>query len=98
MKSKLSVRCVYDTDHVYVLRIENTSESDPRSYEATKWVVAKEAHTKLCGFNGIQTHDLGDTGAMLNQLSYEALLVVCPLCLTLLGQQSRTWSEKSYNL
>ena len=26
------------------------------------------------GFNGIWTHDLRDTGAMLYQLSYEALL------------------------
>ena len=26
----------------------------------------------MCGFNGIQTRDLRDTGAMLYQLSYEA--------------------------
>ena len=32
------VGCVYDIDHMYVLRIENTSESDPHSYEATKAV------------------------------------------------------------
>ena len=32
------MRCVYDVDHVYALRIESTSESDPRSYEATKGV------------------------------------------------------------
>ena len=29
------------------------------------------------GFNGIWTHDLHDTGAMLYQLSYEALLEAC---------------------
>ena len=36
------VRCVYDIDHVYALRIENTSEGDLLSYEATK-AVAKKA-------------------------------------------------------
>ena len=66
---------VYDIDHMYALQIENTSESDPHSYEATK-AVAKKAQKKFWGFNGIRTHDLRDTGAMLYQLSYEALLVV----------------------
>ena len=32
----------------------------------------KEEVRKKQGFNGIQTRDLRDTGAMLNQLSYEA--------------------------
>ena len=58
-----------------VLRIENTSETDFRSYEATK-AVAKKAQNEFWGFNGIQSHDLRDTGVMLYQLSYEALLVV----------------------
>ena len=40
-RRKLSVRCVYDIDLTYALRIENTSESDPSTYEATK-AVAKE--------------------------------------------------------
>ena len=31
----------------------------------------KEEARKYHGFNGIQTCDLGDTGAMLHQLSYE---------------------------
>ena len=31
-----------------------------------------EAWKKNQGFNGIRTHDLRDTGAMLYQLSYEA--------------------------
>ena len=53
------VRCVYDIDHMYALWIENTSESDPRSYE---------------GFNRIRAHDLRDVGARLYQLSYEASL------------------------
>ena len=35
------VRCVCDIDHMYALRIENTSERDPHSYEATK-AVAKQ--------------------------------------------------------
>ena len=32
----------------------------------------KEASKKNQGFNGIRTHDLRHTGAMLYQLSYEA--------------------------
>ena len=32
------VICVYDVALMYVLRIENTSESDPRNYEPTKAV------------------------------------------------------------
>ena len=36
------VRCVDHIDHIYALQIENTSESDPRSYEATR-AVAKKA-------------------------------------------------------
>ena len=32
----------------------------------------KEEAWKNQGFNGIRTHDLRDTGAMLYQLSYEA--------------------------
>ena len=32
----------------------------------------KEAWKKIQGLNGIQIHDLRDTGAMLYQLSYEA--------------------------
>ena len=58
--------CVYHIDHVYALQIENTSESDPHSYEATK-AVAKKA---FWAFNGIQTHDFHNTGAILYQLSY----------------------------
>ena len=29
---------IYDIDHIYALQIENSSESDPSSYEATKAV------------------------------------------------------------
>ena len=32
---------MYDINHVYALRIENTSESDPHSYEVTKAVAPK---------------------------------------------------------
>ena len=35
-----------------------------------------KAQKKFWGFNGIRSHDLRDTGAMLYTLSYEALLVV----------------------
>ena len=31
---KLLLRCVYDIDHMYALQIQDTSESDPCSYEA----------------------------------------------------------------
>ena len=56
---------------LFKLWYENTSESDPRNYEATK-AVAKKAQKKSWGFNGIWTHNLHDTAAMLYQLSYEA--------------------------
>ena len=63
---------VYDVEHiqstVYTLRIQNTSESDPHSYEATKAVV-KTSQKNLWGFNGIQTHNLHNTSEMLYQLS-----------------------------
>ena len=36
---------IYDIDHMYALQVENGSESDPRSYEATK-AVAKKAQKK----------------------------------------------------
>ena len=38
--------------------------------------VTNKAQKKFWGSNGIQTHDLRDTGAMLYQLSYEASLEV----------------------
>ena len=63
--------CVYDKDHMSALRIKNRSESDLRSCEVTE-AVTNKAQKKLWGFNGIRTHDLRDTGAMLYQLSYEA--------------------------
>ena len=55
--------------------IQNTSETDPHSYmyEATKAVVMK-AQKKVWGFKGIEPCDLHDTGAVLYQLSHEALL------------------------
>ena len=57
------------------LQIKNilVGESDPRSYEVTLAVTNKAQKTFWVS-NGIQTHDLCDTGAMLYQLSYEALL------------------------
>ena len=36
------MRCVYDIDLTYALRIENTSEGDPSTYEATKAVAKKK--------------------------------------------------------
>ena len=38
----------------------------------SNWKVEAWKKKKNLGFNGIRTHDLRDTGAMLYQLSYEA--------------------------
>ena len=46
-----------------------TSENDLRSCEAT-WAVAKKVQKKIWGSNGIRTHDLRDTGAMLYPMSW----------------------------
>ena len=48
-----------------------TSESDPRSCKVTKQLQIK-LRKKFGRSNGIQTHDLPDTGAMLYHLSYES--------------------------
>ena len=47
--------------------------SDPRSHEASK-AVAIKAQKQFWASNGIRTHDLRDTGAVLYRLSYEASL------------------------
>ena len=60
---------------MYALRIENTSETDPRSYKATK-AVAKKAQKEFLGFKGIRSHDLRSTGVVIYKLSYEVSLVV----------------------
>ena len=56
----------------------NSSESDPRSYEATKAIVKKVApwQKKSLRLQRDSSHDLRDTGTMLYQLSYEASLEV----------------------
>ena len=72
---EITLGCVYDIDHMYKLRIENTSETDPRSYKTTK-AVAKKAQKEFLGFKGIRSHDLRNTGVVIYQLSYEVLLVV----------------------
>ena len=60
----------YDKDHTSAVQINNTS--DPRSYKVK--AVTNKAQKEFWGSNGIQTHDLRDTGAMLYRLSYEASL------------------------
>ena len=66
----LMKRGVYDINHIYALRIKNTSESDPRSYEATKAVAKKSPET-------IMRQDLRDTGvrpfAGLSHVTYKPL-------------------------
>ena len=48
------MRCVYDRDHMYIaLQINNTSESDPRSSQATKPVV-KKAQKKFEASRGFE--------------------------------------------
>ena len=61
--------CVYDKDHKSALRIKNTSESDPHSYEV---INLSKAQKNFWGFKGIWIHDLCNTGVKLYQLSYEA--------------------------
>ena len=46
------------------LRIKNSSESDPRSYEVTA-AVTNKAQKLFWSSNGIRTHDLRDTDTML---------------------------------
>ena len=59
------------------LWIKNRRENDLLSCEVTKklqtkWSYKQSAETKIWGLNGIRTHDLRDTGAMLYRLNYEA--------------------------
>ena len=58
---------------IALYRFFNRCESDLCSCEATK-AVAKKVQENIRGFNGIWTHYLRDTGAMLYQLSSEASL------------------------
>ena len=51
------------------LWIENTRESDPLRYEVTK-AVTNKAQKQFWGSNGIQTHDLHNTGEMLYQFRH----------------------------
>ena len=57
----------------FIKTTHNTSENNPHSYEVTL-AGTNEAQKEIWGSNGIRTHDLRDTGAMLYQLSYEASL------------------------
>ena len=47
-------------------------KSDHRSKFSNFKQLERRSLKKNQGFNGIRTHDLRDTGAMLYQLSYEA--------------------------
>ena len=67
--NEIMVYSAYNIDHMYVLQIENTSESDPRSYEATK-AVAKKAqktfqHTALQHTSIIEVMGSNPIGAQL---------------------------------
>ena len=46
--------------------------TDHRSYIRNLSIVAKRKPEKNLGLNGIRTHDLCDSGAVLHQLSYQA--------------------------
>ena len=61
---------VYYNDHLSELQI-NRSERDLRSREVA-WSSYKRSPEKILSSNGIRTHDIRSTGAMLYRLSYEA--------------------------
>ena len=61
---------VYYNDHSSELQI-NRSERDLRSCEVA-WSSYKKSPEKILSSNGIRTHDIRNTGAMLYRLSYEA--------------------------
>ena len=61
-----------NTSHFLFFKENSRSERDLRSCEVTE-AVTNKAQKKFWGSNGIRTHDLHDTGAMLYWLSYEAL-------------------------
>ena len=64
-------------DNVYRIKIMSVTADKEykRKWSSQLWsnlAVTNKAQKKFWGFNGIQTHDLCDTGVMLYQLSYEA--------------------------
>ena len=63
---------IYEIIHAFVLRLQIKVKNDHRSKfsNLSNW---KEEAWKNQGFNRIRTRDLRDTGAMLYQLSYEAI-------------------------
>ena len=69
-----------------------TSERNTCSCVATK-AVANKALKKFWGFNGIRTHDLRDTGAMLYQLSYEASLEAGQVQVQFISVVWREWHD-----
>ena len=58
--------------NIFVGNIWNTSEEWSSQFIFQLKQLEEEAWKKNQGFNGIRTHGLHDTGAMLYQLSYEA--------------------------
>ena len=60
---------VYDKDDMSALRIKNTSESDPRSYEVTN-----KAQKKFWASNGIRNHDLRDALSFVYYVNYRNLV------------------------
>ena len=68
--SNLKMMCIWYESYICTADKEY-KWSDLRSCEATK-AVAKKVQKTFWGSNGIRTHDLHNTGAMLYQLSYEA--------------------------
>ena len=64
---------------VFVSFLEITNEKQQNELTKTKYEWKSDPRRKntqkeFWGFNGIRTHDLRDTSAMLHQLSYKALL------------------------
>ena len=55
---------------MYICTADKECESEPHSYIKATKAVTKIAQKQFWGFNWIRTHDLGDTDAMLYQLSH----------------------------
>ena len=67
--SKICCLIFHETVSRNIVRDICTAVWDEKFSNLSNW---KEEAWKNQGFNGIRTHDLRDTGAMLYQLSYEA--------------------------
>ena len=71
---KQDLKYIIFSDWVCTAVMSNDVMKDFRGWYAI-YAIAKEKPEKNSGFSGIRTRDLCDTGAVLYQLSYEAITV-----------------------